>query len=133
MPIQNNRYSSAEVSRMRQDAIRRTQEMQRRASSGNARPYQQQGRAGSRPQERPKNETAPPKNIHRQEKKEEKTLVLPSGSAKEENKNVKNPLEALMTQFHIDKDRAIVLLMLFILLREHADNKLILALCYLLF
>lgn len=129
MPTQNNRYSSAEVSRMRQDAIRRAQEMQRRAGgnrrTGQSNSYPQQNFSKSHSPQRQEDTSRQNRSFNPSVPEEKKDSFLP-GQQKE------NILDELIGKFKIDKDRALILLVLFVLLREKADSKLLLALCYLL-
>lgn len=111
-------YDSRQLNNMRQDAIRRSQEMHRRSTGVGH--YSQ----GSR-----KSPDIPPVEHIRCDKKADETLII--------EKSIKNPndlkekLSALLSG-KIDSDKLIIIALMIILAREGADIKLILALGYIL-
>lgn len=116
-------YDSRQMNRMRQEAIRRSQEMHRR-SMINSSHYSQ----GSR-----QNADIPPKP----EKEEAKSEQQPSAvqNINKPAQKPKNQLTELFSKFtegKIDNDKLIIIALIIILLKEGADKKLILALGYVL-
>ncbi len=129
----NSGYSSGEMLRMQQDAIRRVQEMQRRS------------------QERVRQPTTPPigtppmQDIANGQTNQAPPPPVPPPTTPTPPSNGLGGLlssllgkkgdgdeTGLLAQFGIDEEQALILALLLILLREGADHKLILALCYIL-
>lgn len=102
----SNGYSGAEVLSMQQDAIRRVQEMQRRANAhltpSAAPPEEPPAQPPADPPKKP--EEAPPTKT----------------------------IGGLLEQFGVDPEQALLLVLLLLLAQEKADSKLLLALAYLL-
>lgn len=116
MPVMDNR----QMNRMRQEAIRRSQEMHKR-SMVNASHYSQGNSTGG---------DRPPEN----------SQIKPEGAAttpQTVGQNRKNELqlsEIIDGIFHgkLDSDKLMILLLMIVLIKEGADMKLILALAYIL-
>jgi len=124
MTWRNSNYSGADMMSMQQDAVRRVKEMQRIANS----------RVNSTPTSGLQHET---KTISApiSEKKIGSTQRLDIASHPTERSDETandNPISGLLSRLHLDNDRLIVLVLLIVLLNEGADQKLLLALCYLL-
>lgn len=99
----SNQYQGNDVIRMQQDAVRRVREMQRRANEK----LQQSGAA------------APPASVPAQQHTPSPPPA-PKASA------------SVLDKLGLDPEKALLLLLIVLLLNEGADQKLILALCYLL-
>lgn len=116
----NNRYSDAEMRSMRQDAIRRTQEMHQRAH-GMHRPAQ------SHPSNSNSNQYTAQSTSQ-----ENTNTASHQQTPAAQNTASTSSLTALFERLGLDGERAILLLIIFLLVKDGADSKLILALCYLL-
>lgn len=114
-------YSQADIDFMRKDALRRTREM-----------HQSVNNAKNNVQAKAQKENNEEKsNIpEHDESKNEKRRHSP------ENVSSENPLNSLFSNFFsggkIDSDKLIIILLIFILAKEGADLKLLLALGYIL-
>ncbi|MGN0575404.1 MAG: hypothetical protein ACI4J2_05170 [Ruminococcus sp.] len=110
-------YDSRQINKMRQDAIRRSQEMHRRSMVNTAH-YSQ----GSR-----KSPDLPPVQ---QEKKE----IPETPKNNQPVQRVNQPPEILNRLFDgkIDSDKLMIIALMILLLKEGADMKLIIALAYIL-
>lgn len=120
--------------KMQQDAIRRVREMQERARriSGTAahtpsRPHFMQGSA-TEPVGQSREKLHPQSLQTALPQKGDPPQDSLSDLARPIIHNISNFIE----QLGVDKDRALLLIILFVLLKEEADIKMILAICYLL-
>lgn len=112
-------YDSRQVNRMRQDAIRRSQEMYRRSSVNST--HYSQGQA-----EEQKNNSLPVK---------EKSNESANYPAVRENSSEKKDITSLIKSIigeKLDSDKLLIAALMIILIKEGADMKLILALGYIL-
>lgn len=112
-------YSQADINHMRQDALRRTREMHSR--SGYTQSNVQAKESPPISSER--------FTINENARKE-------NSSAEYRNKNNSNPLSGLLSGFFtdgkLDNDKIIIIALIFILAKEGADLKLLIALGYIL-
>lgn len=100
-----NQYQGNDIMRMQQDAVRRVREMQRRAKEKlNQTPTVSSGTPYPQVS---REQTSPPANTQK-------------GNA------------SILDKLGLDREKALLLLLIILLLNEGADQKLILALCYLL-
>lgn len=130
----NNRYSDAEMRSMRQDAIRRTQEMHQRAH-GMHRPAQPRPSNSNSNQHTPHTSggtPSSPQHTAQSTSQENTNTASPQQTPAAQNTASPSSLTALFERLGLDGERAILLLIIFLLVKDGADSKLILALCYLL-
>lgn len=111
-----NRYSSGEMMSMQRDAIRRVREMQRRA---NEKLRQQQQPVA--PVHQNSVSSNQPQHTH---------SAPPPISAEKFSPTL--GLSSFLSNFELDQEKILLLLLIVLLLNEGADTKLVLALCYLL-
>ena len=109
-------YTSSEILAMQRDAIRRVQEMQRRANI-HVPPVSPAPTADASQEQR--REDPPPKKYH-QEQKNSPAVLLP------------NRVQGLINSIGLGEDKAVVLAVILILLSQNADQTLIIALLYLI-
>lgn len=118
MTWKNSNYSSSDMMSMQRDAVRRVKEMQRIANSRvYSSPTSEPKRAGGHSPNIPT--SLPPKQ---ESNRGEKKPSFEDG----------NPISGLLSQLNLDSDRLIILILLIVLMNEGADQKMLLALCYLL-
>lgn len=124
---------SGDMLKMQQDAIRRVREMQERArrvsgTSGNtpSRPHFVQGSTSGQTQQnnaRPQSPSQPQlPQAHDTSQNSLSDLTRP----------IIHNISHFIEELGVDKDRALLLIILFVLFKEEADIKIILAVCYLL-
>ncbi len=124
MTWKNINYSSADLMSMQQDALRRVRQMQQLANS--------------KITPSPRFDQPPPPAAPRRQIPSLPPTPPSSAAAKNEasataaSSLVGNPLGDLFAAFGGDSDRLMILVLLIVLLGEGADQKLLLALCYLL-
>lgn len=113
-------YSQSEINSMRQDALRRTREMHSRS-----------GYAKNNVQAR-QNQPVPPESVSQIESSINGTVKNQSSA----HKNNSNPLNGLLSGFFtdgkIDNDKILIIALIFILAKEGADIKLLIALGYIM-
>lgn len=116
MPVMDNR----QMNRMRQEAIRRSQEMHKR-SMVNASHYSQGNSTGG---------DRPPESSHTKPECAEITPQI----VRQNKKGETQLSEIIDSIFHgkLDSDKLMILLLMIVLIKEGADMKLILALGYIL-
>ncbi|MGI5959560.1 MAG: hypothetical protein ACOX60_09115 [Massiliimalia sp.] len=100
-----NQYQGNDIMRMQQDAVRRVREMQRRAKE----------KLNQTP---PVSSGTPYPQVSREQ-------AAPPANTQKENASI-------LDKLGLDREKALLLLLIILLLNEGADQKLILALCYLL-
>ena len=118
MAMAENRYSGGDMMSMQRDAIRRVREMQRRANEKlgqQASPQARQNRPSSSPAHTEHNHAVP----------------VPATVPAEKVPQVSG-LSSFLSNLDLDQEKIMLLMLLVLLIREGADTKLILALCYLL-
>lgn len=103
-----NSYNASDMMSMQRDAVRRVREMQRRANE-KLRPPVPAQRDAAHPPAAP----APP-------------------ASRPASESAGSGLSSFLSQMNLDSEKTMLLLLIILLLREGADTKLILALCYLL-
>ncbi|MEG0615515.1 MAG: hypothetical protein RR540_07140 [Oscillospiraceae bacterium] len=140
-------YTQSDVNSMRQDAIRRVQEMQRRSEgyiNENPKPPQE-------PQQAPKPQQNPSQNFeqpHNNPQQNPFAALFSNNFQQPKSKNVEKPVEnveqspskglfggfldGILPDLHLDEEKIIIIILIIILAREGADLKLLLALGYLL-
>ena len=130
MTWKNSNYSSSDLMSMQQDAVRRVREMQRIANSKlggvqeAAQPEQRHSAGQAAAPVPPAIGQVPGRDRHHEAEREKTAPPASSGGS--------NPLSGILSQLNLDHDRLIILLLLIVLMNEGADQKLLLALCYLL-
>lgn len=132
---------------MQQDAVRRVQEMQRIAKSKvNGGRAEEEFSRPSPPISRPQNiETVQTETVRHKNGSSANptigTISVPIHDDKSAKHSAVSPpqasqnsfsLSGLLSGLNLDQDRLIILLLLVVLMNEGVDNKLLLALCYLL-
>lgn len=122
----NSGYTASQITAMQQDAMRRVNEMQR---------ISREKLKGTNytPNNKPhsnnyNNTTIPTKNQNNQDKKIEEDNNLEKCNAEV----VPNGFGGLLQQLNLDQEKITIIILLFILINEKADMKLILALVYIL-
>ncbi len=122
-------YSQAEISNMRRDALRRTREMHSKSRNTGV-------QAALPP--------VPAESSESQSEKAESEKKAQDSTQKQENEHEQsksgnvpgNPISSLLSEFlgggKLDSDKIIIIALIFILAREGADIKLLLALGYIL-
>ncbi len=124
MTWKNINYSSADLMSMQQDALRRVRQMQQLANSKIS-PSSRFDQPPPPAAPRRENSSLPPAPPA--------SAAAKSGvSASAASDLVGNSLGDFFTAFGGDSDRLMILVLLIVLLGEGADQKLLLALCYLL-
>lgn len=114
-------YDNRQMNKMRQDAIRRSQEMYRR-SMGNAPPYQQNiyGKRNAASE------------LNNDKINDKPKMMQPNINTDQRKDNKLTELMSKLTDAKIDSDKLIVIALMVLLAKEGADMKLILALGYIL-
>ena len=112
--ISNSGYSASQISAMQQDAIERVQEMQRRAREK----LESSNQIASAPvRQQPVQQAA-----YRQS-----SSAVPAAPA-----SPAQPFQGFLEKLGLDGETALILILLFLLINEGADQTLILALVYIL-
>lgn len=115
---------------MQQDAVRRVREMQRIANSkleGRQEPSSSEQHIAASGQ--PGHAPTPSRQAARDDR-QKASVGQESGKLPASSEN--GLLSGLLGQLNLDRDRLIILLLLIVLMNEGTDQKLLLALCYLL-
>lgn len=122
-----NHYTNAELMAMQQDAIRRVQDMHRRAQQ------RVQGQPDStRTQRGTTSHSAPRSHSSSAQEQQRRQPPAPSPPAEIQQTGDETPIDKILKDLNIDKDRIILLGLIILLLNEGADRTLIIALVYLL-
>lgn len=121
-------YTKDEIMAMQEDALRRVREMQRRANlneqnNTNRQQNRQQNRRPTTSQSQSPRREGPAAPVNAQTQQ-----PLPAEKPPKRD----GSLQAAMQRMDIDNDRWMLILLLFTLIREGADQNLLLALCYLI-
>lgn len=121
-----NHYTNAELMAMQQDAIRRVQDMHRRAQQ------RVQGQPDSTRTQRGTSHPAQRSRSNGAQEQQHRQPPAPSPPAEIQQTGEGTPIEKILKDLNIDKDRIILLGLIILLLNEGADRTLIIALVYLL-
>lgn len=128
--MNNSGYSSREILSMQKDAIERVREMQRRANHHLTNTEQNRSNTNNNREttssnlgQQKSNEEHRSSNHH-----EQQHPIIPVAQAPKSQNSIGN----LLSSFNLSEDRALILLIVFILVQEGADTPLILALLYLI-
>ena len=142
MPLEQNGYSQAQILAMQNDAIRRVNEMQRISQSkiaGGAPPPMQnknqrrdstQRGIGTPPMHFNSSQTGQTESHGTNFDTDSENLNLKSSS--DGLFGIGNTLDSILKSLDIDKEQLLILVLLFLLMKEDADQKMILALIYIL-
>lgn len=115
-------YDNRQMNRMRQDAIRRSQEMHRRSMVNTS--HYSQGHSEAT--------DLPPTPAAEEGKNAAAEVKKPAPTAENKSKNPLSGIFDMLREGEIDSDKLMIIALMVILAREGADMKLILALGYIL-
>lgn len=136
-------YSYSEIMRMQNDAVRRVEEMQKRARQTAGLPAENDNSKAQNPQAEPQ-KVQEPRRIPMPDSYLESLKGFAAGSSrtgemKPESLKTQAPSEGAQTEdgdfsfnAEIDSDKALILSLVLLLSQEHADGLLILSLLYML-
>lgn len=143
MPNNQSGYSQAQILSMQQDAIRRVNEMQRIsrdrvAGSMQPPPMNQNNNKTQQNQQRGSNQNFS-QNNHKFNQNNKSDQLKENSIRKNESSNdntelpfIGEGIDSLLKTLGIDKEQLLILVLLFLLINEGADQTMILALIYLL-
>ena len=129
-------YTYSEIMKMQNDAIRRVEEMQKRAQAavGNE---QQTKKSETRDSEQPKRVPMPDSYLDGLKNFAANSSYTPKNNTAVKRENVShasngNAINSLLNNINVDSDTALILSLVMLLSEEYGDEALILALLYIL-